>query len=180
MKTAPRTRLSRAGVALALAVGFGASAVMAEAEGELEQPRHLLVDGGEFAARLPAQVFVAAEAEGSAAAARLRAALSSLEPVEARIRKLPAGAMAAKPRTKVPPIYPYDMKVTGEQGEARFLLLIGADGQIKAMHCYESSDGLFERRAAEALVQWTFAPARIGRTNVPMILELPIVFRLAP
>ncbi|ACB73855.1 hypothetical protein [Opitutus terrae] len=135
-------------------------------------------DRNSFVARLPAETYVASITP-SPEGLRSQKALATLGAV--KLTPLPPGATPAKPTHSVPPRLP----LTWEDGEpltgtADFLLLIGADGQLQAIYCCDQTNRLVAQGTAATLPQWTFTPAEVQGSPVPMVLHLPIVIVVAP
>ena len=72
------------------------------------------------------------------------------------------------------PAYPRSIPWTTKQGTGRYELHVQKDGRVSEVRVLKrSGDDIFDRTAVETLRQW-----RLRRG--PLILELPLSFRLAP
>jgi hypothetical protein len=85
---------------------------------------------------------------------------------------------AKKPvlKSSLPPHFPSSLKLRRDPIKAKFLLFIGADGNVKCLYCYETNDQLFALAAADAVVKWRYTPAKIGTTAVPVVIPLEMDF----
>jgi len=93
-----------------------------------------------------------------------------------QIFALPDDATPPELKTSIPHTYPPGLKMTKEPKRADFLILIGADGTVKCLYCYSytNDDQLFALSAAQAVLKWRYAPAKIGNTAVPVLAGLPM------
>jgi len=93
-----------------------------------------------------------------------------------QIYALPDDATPPKLKTAAPHTYPPGLKMTKEPKRADFLMLIGADGSVKCLYCYNytKDDQLFALAAAQAVLKWRYVPAKIGSTAVPVLAGLPM------
>ncbi len=63
-----------------------------------------------------------------------------------------------------------------DPSKADFFLFVGADGKVKSLHCYNTNDQVYAIIAADALIKWTYAPAKLGGTAVPVLLSVEMKF----
>jgi|GEM_PF-6104724 len=89
---------------------------------------------------------------------------------------LPKEAVQPTPKKRNAPEYPAQLRRKGVDGAARLLIVIGADGTIKAIHCNEATHPEFALAAAEAVSKWRFSPATIQETPVPVVATLLLEF----
>ncbi|AOS45666.1 Gram-negative bacterial tonB protein [Lacunisphaera limnophila] len=76
----------------------------------------------------------------------------------------------------IPYNYPTKLRRGRTSGEADFLVLIGADGKVKTIHCYQHSDRMFALAVAAAVVRWQYAPTKIQETALPVLLAMHMSF----
>lgn len=109
----------------------------------------------------------------------LRKALVSWSAAASALADLPDKAEPASVALHVAPWFPYELRKERVQGVARFVLLIGADGKLQAMCCYERTRPQFQESAAAALARWQYRPARVRDRSVPSVIEQTITFSLS-
>ena len=85
---------------------------------------------------------------------------------------------ATKPvlKSSFAPTYPQSLRLRREPIKARFLLFVGADGNVKGLYCYETNDQIFAIATADAVIKWRYTPAKIGATAVPVVVPLDMDF----
>jgi hypothetical protein len=93
-----------------------------------------------------------------------------------QLSALPPEAEPAEPTKRSHPSYPAGLRRAGVSGHASFLFLIGADGTVKSIYCYDASRPDFALAGAEAVLKWRFNPAQIGDTPVPMLASQTLEF----
>lgn len=74
------------------------------------------------------------------------------------------------------PDYPKAKAGALQPGHADFLVLIGRTGRIAALYCTGATDRLFAIAGANTLVQWSFAPAYMGKQALPVLVMIRIRF----
>lgn len=89
-----------------------------------------------------------------------------------QIFALPDDATQPELKSSVPHNYPPGLKIPREGRNAKFLVLIAADGAVKCLYCYSQDDRLFALAAAQAVVKWHFQPAKIQGVAVPVVARL--------
>jgi outer membrane biosynthesis protein TonB len=89
---------------------------------------------------------------------------------------LPATGISPVAKFRSAPRFPDELRRRGVSGEARYLLVIGADGMVKGICCYQSSDPAFAVAGAGALITWKFSPAKIGATPIPVLAAQKMEF----
>jgi hypothetical protein len=55
--------------------------------------------------------------------------------------------------------------------------LVGTDGKVKCVYCYQYSDRLFAIAYAAALSKWRYEPAKINGTAVPVLVDIPASYK---
>jgi TonB family protein len=72
------------------------------------------------------------------------------------------------------PAYPFPPRWTNKQGDGKYELHVGKNGQVEEVKILKrSGDSTFDRAAVETLRKW-----RLRRG--PMVVELPLAFKLTP
>lgn len=125
-------------------------------------PKTLLVPGaksGEITAELPLKL----AAEGFAKATRFF--------------QFPIESSPPKLYYSIPHSYPQRMRQGRESGSANFVALVGVDGKVKCVYCYQYSDRLFAIAYAAALSKWRYEPAKINGTAVPVLVDIPASYK---
>jgi periplasmic protein TonB len=78
----------------------------------------------------------------------------------------------------VEPVFPLEMKQAGVlEGQARFAVLVDADGRLVDGLVTAYTHAAFAREAIEALNKWRFVAARRSGQPVPARVELQILFK---
>jgi TonB family protein len=85
-------------------------------------------------------------------------------------------AREPEPTKRVAPVYPYELRRKGVSGSTSFLMLIGADGRVKSLYCYQSTHPWLADAAAEALNAWKFKPATVKGTAMPVLANQTMDF----
>jgi protein TonB len=83
-----------------------------------------------------------------------------------------------QPRFRTPPIYPFDMRRQGIEGEVMVDFLVDAEGNVLNAHAAGSSHREFDSAAVQAVAKWKFRPGRKDGQNVTTHMQVPIVFSL--
>jgi hypothetical protein len=96
---------------------------------------------------------------------------------KSQIFVLPDDAAEPVLKSSIPHSYPPGLNITREPKKADFLMLIGADGSVKCLYCYNNNDRLFALAAAKAVLKWRYKPAKIKDTAVPVLAGLPMEFQ---
>lgn len=79
----------------------------------------------------------------------------------------PPQSKVAKAKAQYGPSYPIEANRSGEEGWARFVVHVGADGRVKDLFLVStSSEVLFADLSRTALERWTFEPATLNGTAV--------------
>jgi hypothetical protein len=96
---------------------------------------------------------------------------------KSKVFLLPDGATPPEIVSAIPYSYPKKLRQGNETGKARLLVLVGVDGSVKTLHCYEHTHSMFALAVAAAVVRWKYTPAMINGTPVPVVLEVLEEFR---
>lgn len=141
-------------------------------------PAAAVVDRDGFVARLPDTVFVAPPLASGQSLERFEAGLSSLG-ADAKLAQLPEGAVTPVIRLTPPSTSPVDMsRLESGSASADFLVLVNSAGQLEAIYCYQSTDPAIEQSAATLLGRTRFTPAKVNGVSVPVVMAMPVTFRL--
>jgi TonB family protein len=91
-------------------------------------------------------------------------------------------AFDARPRLKivVDPVYPYDLRLAGREGEAVVDFTIGTNGRAEAMTVREATEPAFGGALVAALDCWMFGPAAKDGTALPVKATARWRYSLAP
>ncbi len=76
------------------------------------------------------------------------------------------------------PVYPPSMKQQGKEGMVLLEALVDARGKVRKVDIIQSAGDLFDQAAITAIEGSTFIPANTNGKPVPVILRLPVHFRL--
>lgn len=82
---------------------------------------------------------------------------------------------------KVEPVYPKDAKDGNIEGSVWLTVLLSREGTVKKAVVQSRKDGSLsmEKAAIDAVMQFTFTPARIKKEPVETWVSIPFRFRLA-
>lgn len=80
---------------------------------------------------------------------------------------------------KVPPVYPFQFKREGIEGQVRLIIVIDERGFVIDVKVQSSSHKEFEKPAIEAAMKWKFEPGTKNGKPVKVRRILPIAFRLS-
>ncbi len=89
----------------------------------------------------------------------------------------PAEGSPPKLYFSIPHSYPQSMRQGRESGTAHFLALVGTDGKVKTIFCYQHTDRLFAIAYAAAVSRWRYEPAKIKGTPVPVLVDIPASYK---
>ncbi len=89
---------------------------------------------------------------------------------------LPDDAVRPVLKDSVAPSLNQSFRMKREPSKAEFFVFIGNDGKVKSLHCYNTNDQVYAIIAADALIKWTYTPAKLGSTAVPVILPVEMKF----
>lgn len=76
------------------------------------------------------------------------------------------------------PQYPPAMKAQSKEGTVLLEALVDATGKVRQINIIESAGALFDQAAMDALMGSTLIPANTNGKPVPVLLRVPIRFRL--
>lgn len=79
---------------------------------------------------------------------------------------------------KATPVYPPQMKTSGQTGLVKLSALIDKHGRVRKVTIIKSAGDEFDQAAIAAIKASTFIPAKIGGQPVAVLLKLPVNFRL--
>lgn len=82
-----------------------------------------------------------------------------------------------EPITKVPPIYPDEARAADVQGTVVVQALVGKDGLVKDVRV-KTSIPMLDEAALQAVLQWTFRPAKSKGAPVSVWVSVPVRFTL--
>ena len=77
-----------------------------------------------------------------------------------------------------PPIYPPSMRQQGKEGTVLIEALVDKFGVVRKVDVLQSAGALFDQAAIDAIEGSTFIPAHTNGKPVPVLLRVPIRFRL--
>jgi TonB family protein len=82
---------------------------------------------------------------------------------------------------KVEPVYPNDDKESNIEGSVYLTVLVSKEGTVKKAVVQSRKDGSLsmEKAAIDAVMQFTFTPARIKNQPVETWVSIPFRFKLA-
>jgi TonB family protein len=76
------------------------------------------------------------------------------------------------------PIYPPAMKQQSKEGTVLIEALVDATGKVRKVEVIQSAGQAFDQAAIAAIQGSTFIPAKTNGKPVPVLLRVPIRFRL--
>lgn len=79
---------------------------------------------------------------------------------------------------KSQPNYPSQLRSSGVEGVVKLQLLIDAQGNVRKISILSSAGDAFDNSAMHAMYKSTFIPAKVNNESVPVLLTMPIKFRL--
>lgn len=83
------------------------------------------------------------------------------------------------PRSRVPPVYPFELRRAGITGSAVIAALLDPQGRVLEVSVVSATETAFGEAAAKAVQQWRFEPARRFGKPVHAWVSAPISFRLS-
>lgn len=100
-------------------------------------------------------------------------------PVLDRVYGLAEVDMPPQPLVQVPPLYPHAARRSGLEGTVVLEFVVTESGTVEQMRVLESRPGTVFVAAAQAAVErWRFEPAQHRGTPVPVLVSIPLEFRL--
>ena len=136
----------------------------------------LLFDKAAFLAALPKKTLVLADPKTRAIAPEMAQALAALGPGGVEFVPMLEGMTPPKPARRVPPQFRGSERDRGRVSQAKLLVLVGEKGRVAAVHCVRNDDRTYAIAAAAAVLKWTFEPAKLGDTPLPVLMLLPMEF----
>lgn len=82
------------------------------------------------------------------------------------------------PQVQGQPVYPYEMRRSGVNGEVLVEFIVDTTGAVQNAQAVRSSHREFEAAAVQAVSKWRFKPGRRGGRAVYARMQVPIVFNL--
>jgi protein TonB len=107
-----------------------------------------------------------------------RSELPSPPPPREPVR-LHSGIQAPKKVVDVLPLYPPAARLAQIQGIVILEVVIGAGGRVESARVLRSVP-LLDQAAIDAVRQWTYTPALLNGTPIPVMMTLTVNFRLSP
>jgi TonB family protein len=95
-----------------------------------------------------------------------------------RLRLVDATTVGVKPLAA----YPEDERDDGRDGEVLLRVVIDATGAalVPTLEIEHATSSAFALAAARTVARYHFAPAHVGKCNVPQVIEIPFWFSLRP
>jgi TonB family protein len=115
-----------------------------------------------------------AKGEPVAAKAILPISLSAIEPPEHS--PIPDEKPVGIKRTQ--PIYPANARFKGAEATVILQFVVDTNGKVRDAKVVQTSGEEFNAPAIEALLHWTFKPAKLKGQPVPCPMQVPIVFNI--
>jgi protein TonB len=79
---------------------------------------------------------------------------------------------------EVKPVYTEDARRRGVEGDVLMEVVVRSDGSVGSIRILRGLPAGLDQRAADAVRQWQFAPARRYGTPVDVLVEVAVEFRL--
>jgi protein TonB len=89
-----------------------------------------------------------------------------------------SGITAPVLHREVKPLYTEEARRRGIEGDVVMEVVVRSDGSVGDMRILQGLPGGLDGRAAQAVRQWSFAPARRFGTPVDVLVEVAVEFRL--
>jgi len=141
-----------------------ALAAAAETDNAFAPATEIAATPAEFAAKLPAKVFVYV-AHQSEHEATGRAIESLGTTANTEFYNLPLEASAPVGVRRDPPTFPREIT----SGSARIMALISPSGAVTAVYCLEATHPEVGSRAARAVSKWRYRPSKLNKAAVPVV-----------
>ncbi|HKB90973.1 MAG TPA: TonB family protein, partial [Opitutaceae bacterium] len=84
------------------------------------------------------------------------------------------------PRFQAKPIYPFEMRRAGIEGEVLVGFIVDAEGNVRDAYSVRASQREFETPAVQAVSKWKFRPGQKGGKAVNTRMQVPIIFSISP
>jgi periplasmic protein TonB len=82
-------------------------------------------------------------------------------------------------RFQAKPVYPFEMRRAGIQGEVLVGFIVDTNGDVREAYAVRSTQREFEQAAIQAVQKWKFRPGRKGGRAVNTRMQVPIVFSIS-
>ncbi len=79
---------------------------------------------------------------------------------------------------KESPVYPPHLRRLGREATVKLELLIDREGKVRDIRVLKSAGAGFDRAAIEAIRASSFTPGNVNGTPVPVLMRVPVRFRL--
>ncbi|MBL9186036.1 MAG: TonB family protein [Opitutaceae bacterium] len=130
-----------------------------------------------FAITASAWRFAPARRGGVAVPAQVRVPFVVVT-IDPRHTQLGRGGTPPRVISQVPPIYPFEMRVSGMRGEVMVDFMVDIEGRVRNAYVVRSLNPSFDDPAIEAVRRWRFEAARVGERPVATRMQVPIIFSL--
>ncbi len=85
---------------------------------------------------------------------------------------------APTPRFQSKPIYPFEMRRAGIEGQVLVGFIVDSNGAVREAYPIRSTHREFESAAVQAVSKWRFRPGKKGGRSVNTRMQVPIVFSI--
>lgn len=85
---------------------------------------------------------------------------------------------APTPRFQSKPVYPFEMRRAGIEGQVLVGFIVDAKGSVREAYPIRSTHREFESAAVQAVSKWRFRPGKKGGRSVNTRMQVPIVFSI--
>lgn len=84
------------------------------------------------------------------------------------------------PIKKVPTQYPYEARVSHQQGTVILYAALAADGSVEHLKLLASAGGALDDASRQAVAHWVYPPVTCGAEPLPTEIEVQVSFTLSP
>ena len=85
---------------------------------------------------------------------------------------------APTPRFQSKPVYPFEMRRAGIEGQVLVGFIVDSKGTVREAYPIRSTHREFESAAVQAVSKWRFRPGKKGGRSVNTRMQVPIVFSI--
>lgn len=85
---------------------------------------------------------------------------------------------APSPRFQSKPVYPFEMRRAGIEGQVLVGFIVDSRGTVREAYSIRSTHREFESAAVQAVSKWRFRPGKKGGRAVNTRMQVPIVFSI--
>lgn len=85
---------------------------------------------------------------------------------------------APTPRFQSKPVYPFEMRRAGIEGQVLVGFIVDSNGGVREAYPIRSTHREFESAAVQAVSKWRFRPGKKGGRSVNTRMQVPIVFSI--